>query len=98
VLLGLLSAGAARADQLFVTNSTNNTIGEYTTAGATVNAALISGLSNPLYIAIAAVPAPVIGHGLPAVLAVGGLLFGAKLWERSKRRRSFGTAIPRAAA
>jgi hypothetical protein len=45
-----------------------------------------------------AVPAPLIGHGLPVVLAVGGLLFGAKLWERSKSRRSFGTAIPRAAA
>jgi hypothetical protein len=32
-----------------------------------------------------AVPAPVIGHGLPALLAVGGLLFGAKLLERGKR-------------
>jgi hypothetical protein len=44
------------------------------------------------------VPAPLIGHGFPVVLAVGGLLFGAKLWERSKSRRSFGTAIPRATA
>jgi hypothetical protein len=48
--------------------------------------------------AINAVPAPLIGHGLPVVLAVAGLLFGVKLWERSKSRRSFGTAIPRAAA
>jgi hypothetical protein len=43
------------------------------------------------------VPAPLIGHGLPVVLAVGGLLFGAKLLERSKKRRSLGTAIPHAA-
>jgi hypothetical protein len=34
-----------------------------------------------------AVPAPVIGRGLPVLLAVGGLLFGAKLLERGKRRR-----------
>jgi hypothetical protein len=33
----------------------------------------------------ATVPAPLIGHGLPALLAVGGLLIGAKLFERSKR-------------
>jgi hypothetical protein len=35
----------------------------------------------------AAVPAPLIGHGLPALLAVGGLLVGAKLLEGGKRRR-----------
>jgi hypothetical protein len=46
----------------------------------------------------AVVPAPLIGHGLPVVLAVGGILFGAQLSKRSKKRRSFGTAIPRAAA
>jgi hypothetical protein len=34
-----------------------------------------------------AAPAPVIGHGLPALLAIGGLLFGAKLLERGKSRR-----------
>ena len=44
------------------------------------------------------VPAPVIGHGLPGVLAIGGVLFGARLlFERSKNRRSLGTAIRRAA-
>jgi hypothetical protein len=44
-------------------------------------------------------PAPPIGRGLPVLLAVGGLLFGAKLVERSKaRRRSLGTATPNAAA
>jgi hypothetical protein len=40
-----------------------------------------------LQIGAAAVPAPLIGHGLPALLAVGGLLFGAKLLDRGKRRR-----------
>ena len=34
-----------------------------------------------------AVPAPLIGRGLPVLLAVGGLLFGAKLLERGKRHR-----------
>lgn len=34
-----------------------------------------------------AVPAPLIGRGLPVLLAVGGLLFGAKLRERGKGRR-----------
>jgi hypothetical protein len=34
------------------------------------------------------VPAPLIGHGLPVLLAVGGLLFGAKLLEHSKRQRA----------
>jgi hypothetical protein len=32
------------------------------------------------------VPAPSIGRGLPVLLAVGGLLFGAKLLERGRRR------------
>jgi hypothetical protein len=33
----------------------------------------------------AVVPAPLIGLGFPAFLAVGGLLLGAKLFERSRR-------------
>jgi hypothetical protein len=45
----------------------------------------------------AAVPAPLIGHGLPIFLAVGGILFGAMFRQRSKNRRSLGTAIRRAA-
>jgi hypothetical protein len=47
---------------------------------------------------IESVPAPLIGHGLPVVLAAGGILFGAKLLERNKKRRSLGTAIPQDAA
>jgi hypothetical protein len=43
------------------------------------------------------VPAPAIGHGLPVLLAVGGLLFGAKLLERTNKRRSLGTPTPHAA-
>ncbi|MBV9482934.1 MAG: hypothetical protein JO249_19660, partial [Acidobacteria bacterium] len=42
VLLGLLCISAARADSLFVVNFGSATVGEYTTSGATVNAALIS--------------------------------------------------------
>lgn len=32
-------------------------------------------------------PAPLIGRSLPVLLAVGGLLFGVKLFERSKKHR-----------
>ncbi len=39
-------------------------------------------------------PAPSIGSGLPVVLAVGGVLFGASLPRRSNRRRSLGAANP----
>jgi hypothetical protein len=38
-------------------------------------------------ITTAAVPAPVIGHGLLVFLAVGGVLFGGKLLEGFKTRR-----------
>jgi hypothetical protein len=37
------------------------------------------------------VPAPLIGVGVPVFVAVSGMLFGAKLLERNKRRRSLGT-------
>jgi hypothetical protein len=40
------------------------------------------------------VPAPPIGHGLPGILAVAGVLFGAGLMERGKKDGSFG--VPRA--
>ena len=38
---------------------------------------------------VAAVPAPVIGRGLPVALAVIGLFFGAKLLERNKMLKLF---------
>jgi hypothetical protein len=43
------------------------------------------------------VPAPPIGRGLPVLLAAGGILFGAKLWDRGKRRSSLGPAALKAA-
>ena len=43
--------------------------------------------SFTLTIGAVAVPAPVIGQGLPVVLAVGGVLFGAKF---SRKRRALG--------
>jgi len=55
VLLGLLFSNPASADSIFVSNLGAGTIGEYTTSGATVNASLISGLSNPGSIAASAI-------------------------------------------
>ena len=52
-LLGSLSPSAARAGgTIFETNLFVETVGEYTTSGATVNPALISGLSGPIGIAV----------------------------------------------
>jgi hypothetical protein len=45
------------------------------------------GANQNFTLEIGAVPAPLIGRGLPVLLAVGGLLFGAKLLERGKRHR-----------
>ena len=42
-------------------------------------------------------PAPPIGYGLPVLLAVGAMLFGAKLLERSKKHHLLDTAVPHAA-
>ena len=53
----------------------------------------ISFQSNPQI-----VPAPEIGHGLSGILAVGGLLFGVKLLERGRMRRSPRSAVNHAAA
>lgn len=39
------------------------------------------------------VPAPAIGHGLSAVLAVGGLLFGGMLYYRNKKGRHLGNEV-----
>lgn len=38
--------------QIYVVNTASGTIGEYTTAGATVNASLISGLDSPIGLAV----------------------------------------------
>jgi hypothetical protein len=56
-----------------------------------------NGNTGPVDVSV--VPAPPIGRGLPGILAVGGvLLFGTKLFGRSRKRGSPGTAIPYAAA
>lgn len=46
--------------------------------------------SDVLVTGVSLAPAPPIGQGLAGLLAVGGLLFGARLWERIKQRRPFG--------
>lgn len=43
-------------------------------------------------------PAPPIGRGLPGILAAAGVLFGAGLLERSRKRRSRSAATAEAAA
>jgi len=57
-----------------------------------------NGLPEVLETSFTAVPAPPIGHGLPVVLAIAGILFGAKLWDRSKRRSPLETIASHAAA
>jgi len=56
ILFAVLSNNAGLADEIFLTNgsgtTTNGAIGVYTTSGATVNAALITGLTNPTGIAV----------------------------------------------
>ena len=60
LLLGLLSTGAAHAQVFIASTGTfpfDGTVGEYTTSGATVNAALIS-VDFPAGIAVEPVPLP----------------------------------------
>ena len=47
VTLLLVTCKSAQGGYIFVANDSTNTIGEYTTSGATVNASLVSGLSGP---------------------------------------------------
>ena len=47
-----LASATAHGQLIFVANSNNNTVGEYTTSGAVVNASLVSGLSDPYGIAV----------------------------------------------
>ena len=79
VLLGLLCTGAAHADNIFVGNQSNGTIGEYTTSGAVVNASLVSGLSGR-DIAPDSNPVPI-----PGTI----LLFAPGLVGLAKARRRF---------
>ena len=51
---------------------------------------------NSLITAVS-VPAPPIGHGLLVVVAVGGLLFGCRLYDRSRKNGSDAAALLNAA-
>jgi hypothetical protein len=88
------------ASEEFAPSLSVNTVNP-TTGAATIGpditgagSALITGFAA---YPVQAVPAPLIGHGLVVVLAVGGVLFGSKLLQRSRKGRSFGTAIRHAA-
>jgi len=43
--------------------------------------------ANNQYVGISDVPAPLIGHGLLVLLAIGGVLFGGRLSESLKKHR-----------
>jgi hypothetical protein len=49
---------------------------------------LTTATGTATFTATVAVPAPLIGRGLPVVLACSGILFGTGLLERSRKRRS----------
>jgi hypothetical protein len=78
---------AVSGSDLFVINFAGDTIGEYTTAGATVNAALISGLDGPAGIAIAG---SAVAEASTWVMALTG--FAALAFAGFRRARSRGAA------
>lgn len=72
---------------------------DYLAVGIVELTGLNSMASDSLITAVSVAPAPPIGQGLPVLLAVGGLLFGARLWGRSKKHRALlGADTPLAAA
>jgi hypothetical protein len=76
----------------------NNWVSESVSFSGTAESVVFAGSVNRIgfdNITLGAVPAPIMGHGLPSGLAVAGILFGAKLLQRSRRRRSLGVGIPR---
>jgi hypothetical protein len=103
VFSGPNGTGTELASQQFsLTQNTapfNMWVSESVPFSGTAESVVFSGTANQIgldNITLGAVPAPMIGHGLLGVLAVGGILFGAKLWERSRRRPSPGTVMPHA--
>ena len=73
-------AATVKAQNLYVGNGGNGTIGEYGLNGSTVNASLISGLDGPvLGLAINPVPEPSAG-ALAASFAAALMIF--RRWKR----------------
>jgi hypothetical protein len=76
--LGTVPAGA---QHLVENGSSQDVTALLTTAG---NGTFPSNITVQAMSEVAPVPAPLIGHGLLAFLAVGGILFGAKFLQRSR--------------
>jgi hypothetical protein len=76
---------AVSGSDLFVINFAGDTIGEYTTPGATVNAALISGLDGPAGIAIAGSAVPEASTWVMALTGFAALAFAGFRRARSRR-------------
>ena len=57
----------------------------------------LNGAASDALITAVSVPAPPIGHGLLVVLAAGGLLFGCRLYDRSRKHGSDAAALLNAA-
>ena len=53
-----------------------------------LNGKIVDNAANSGALGVAGVPAPSIGHGLPVLLTLGAVLFGAHLLQRANKRRS----------
>jgi hypothetical protein len=67
---------------------TTNDAGNFFVADILCGQTGCTGLTGDVNVNTPAVPAPLIGHGLLVMLAVGGVLFGGKLVENLKKRQS----------
>src|SRR5437667_8745649 len=59
-----------------------------------LNGKIVNNTANSGALGVVGIPAPLIGHGVSGVLAVGGMfLVGAGLFGRNRKRRSLGTVL-----
>jgi len=91
--VSLFADGNTTTDLLPVSDSgptSSETTAPITLAGGTYDLyyTAANGTPEDLVTNTVPVPAPLIGHGLLVLLAAGGLLFGAKLFERSNKQHS----------